>query len=86
MAAYREEAILDQVRRMKAAEAGRLRFDLVPVSLEKALEQALLALHQRSEAKSIRIESKTSLALASVLAEPYSLQHNVLSNILSNAI
>lgn len=86
VATYREQDILDQVRRMKGAESGRLKFDLIPVSLGKALGQASLALRQRMEAKNVRLDPANVPASSPVFAEPYSLQHNVLGNVLSNAI
>lgn len=79
------ENIISQVRRMQAMHSGKFKLNLVPVSLESAMSDVLFTFEERAKAKGVRINIASRIDFQ-VLADHVCLVHDVMNNIISNAI
>ena len=70
---------------MEALREGKYSLELVPVKLSKALSEVLFTFSDRAERKGVTFTVQEFADLA-VIAEEVSLIHDVLNNIVSNAI
>ncbi len=84
-AANQQSEILTHVRELMAIRDGKVRLALSSVSLGRAAQQAVLNLETFIENKSIKVVIKGSEEIY-VFSDERSLVHQVLSNILSNAV
>ena len=77
---------VENARYFDAAESGRVSLKILPVSFKKVLDSALISLEARILEKSLRIDIAPELEQLVVLGDEVSLQVQVVSNALSNAI
>lgn len=84
-ASQKETELLSHVRQMIAIESGKTRLKLQPVSLRETIETARFLFQERLTAKNLRLEDNVADGIR-VLAEPVTLSHSVLNNLVSNAI
>ena len=70
---------------MQAMHSGKFKLNLVPVSLESAMSDVLFTFEERAKAKGVRINIASRIDFQ-VLADHVCLVHDVMNNIISNAI
>lgn len=83
------QAIVENVRLLRATANGKISLRLTPVDLIEYLDRTIAVLKGRLQEKGIELVKTYELTSGSairVTAEPVSLQFSVLQNILSNAI
>ena len=80
--------IIDHVREMRALESGKKKIELMPVPLADVLEAVNSNFQSKLAEKEIQLNIHTDQSEAPyyVMAEPVSLTHNVVSNLISNGI
>ena len=77
--------IIDMVRKMRAIEEKKLKWDLLSVNLKNALDESYMMLRKKFTDKKITLELDFDSSL-SVMAETTSLINSVFNNILTNAV
>ncbi|OUR97055.1 hypothetical protein A9Q84_12040 [Halobacteriovorax marinus] len=86
-AAHQIKEIINHVKEMQALETGKKNFTLIPINLTSALENISFVFKDKIEQKSINLIVKNEISKdTKVLAEPVSFSHQVLNNLVSNAI
>ena len=86
-AANQVSQILEHVREMDAISAGKKGLKLEPVCIKKCLEDIGENFSERLKEKDITLQYPDTIDdKLTVIAEPTSLRHNVLANIVSNSI
>ncbi len=85
---HHQEQIIDQVRELRALETGKKSLSIQPVNLQKVVNTSSTIFANRLEQKQIRLVMAVDGDPEDflVLAEQVSLTHNVLNNLISNAI
>lgn len=82
-----QEVLLNHVREVYALDSGKIEIPLVPVPLKEILNLVQFTFKKRLEEKKIKFDVVFSNdSNLNILAEPVSLTHNVLNNLVSNAI
>ena len=86
-AAQSQKSIVEHVKLMRSIEDGKVTLELLPVPLDEIIHDAKELFEKILEDKkvSLNIDAK-SLAGLMVMAEPVSVKHHVVNNIISNAI
>jgi signal transduction histidine kinase len=85
-AAKHQQAMIEHIREMDLVISGRGKIALSPVDLNQLLQAVKMIFEKRLEDKKLRLELEVPSTPTQVLAEPTSLQNNVISNLVSNAI
>ena len=86
-AAQNQHDIIEHIKLMRAIEDGKTDLELAPVPLIDALKQAESTFEQKLHAENIKLKyDSQAFAGLNVMAERTSLNHNVLNNLISNAI
>lgn len=86
-AAQNQHDIIEHIKLMRAIEDGKTDLELASVPLLDALKQAESTFEQKLHAKNIQLKyDAQAFNGLSVMAERTSLNHNVLNNLISNAI
>ena len=87
-AAHNVMEIIENVKKLQAAKSGKLKISIQPVSLKKILDNSQFLFEDKLNKKGLRL--LTSLGEndqdLTVLADASSLGHDVINNIISNAI
>lgn len=78
--------ILNKVREMQAVESGKMKLDLNPVDLHEVIKNAKFTFQDKLREKDINLNIEIPENISKVMAEEVSLTHQVVNNILSNAI
>lgn len=79
--------IINHVKEMQALETGKKDFVLTPINLTTAIDNISFVFKERIKNKNIDLVIKNELdSELRVLAEPVSFSHQVLNNLVSNAI
>lgn len=81
-------SIIKHVREFEAINSGKKKLELVPCSINEAIDQSLLIVDNKVSKKAIKISyvKEDSLQDAFCLADQVSLVHQVFVNLLTNAI
>ena len=80
-------AIIDHIKTMRAVQDGKSDLQLTHVSLLDVLKQAESTFEQKLQDKQLKlVYDHSALKSLNVVAEAVSLNHNVLNNLISNAI
>ncbi|MES2745906.1 MAG: sensor histidine kinase [Bdellovibrionota bacterium] len=85
-AAQSIEGIIQQVRKYDAVRSGKISLTLSPCSLRKALDDIPFYFSERAERKEITLTCETLDEDIWVFADEIALTHEVLNNLVSNAI
>ena len=87
-AAAHMESILNLVRDIRALDTGKIQLDLVPIKLKDVFHEVKFLFEDKLNAKkqTLEFENKDKDDNLAVLAEKTSLCHQVMNNIVSNAI
>ncbi|MDH4225970.1 MAG: HAMP domain-containing histidine kinase, partial [Deltaproteobacteria bacterium] len=87
IAANQQESIVSHVREMRALETGKKKVPLTPVNLADVIDTSMAIFQARLKVKEITLQLTLDRTDNwGVKAEPVSLTHNVVSNLISNAI
>jgi signal transduction histidine kinase len=86
-ASLNQSAIIEHIKIMRAIEDGKATLNLSPVSLLEVVRQAESTFEKKLQEKNLTFNYDSDfLEKCNVLAEPTSLNHNVINNLISNAI
>ncbi len=81
------QQIIDHVKEMQALESGKKILSLSPIDLSIAIEEVLFVFKEKAKQKGVSIIVKNEVdSQVKILAEPVSFSHQVLNNLVSNAI
>lgn len=81
------QQIINHVKEMQALESGKRNLELEPIDLEKCLENVTFVFQEKAKRKRISLIIKNEVDFETkILAEPVSFSHQVLNNLVSNAI
>lgn len=79
--------ILQKVKEMQAVQSGKMRVAAVEANLLELFEESIAAFKMQLASKQIEVKfEREELALTNVLVDPVLFKHQILGNILSNAI
>jgi signal transduction histidine kinase len=79
--------IIDHIKAIRAVQDGKSSLHLSKISLVDVLKQCEITFEQSLQSKNLKLNfDRNSIEGLSVMAEPSSLNHNVINNLVSNAI
>jgi signal transduction histidine kinase len=81
------QQIINHVKEMQALESGKTNLELEPINLSRCLENVTFVFKEKAKKKRVSLIIKNEVdEKTKILAEPVSFSHQVLNNLVSNAI
>ena len=86
-ASQSQKSIIEHVKIMRAVEDGKIGLELVPVVIEDVIKEAFEIFEKILEDKHVSLTiDRPAIEGLTILADPVSVKHHVVNNIISNAI